>query len=307
MNRKGAPAVIVLAILLGGAAAVIAQNFDKVEVKSEKLADNIWMLKGAGGNIGICAGDEGVVMIDDQYAPLSSRIKDAVKAISDKPIRTVINTHWHPDHTGGNENFSNDGAEIFAQENVRRRMSEAHIFTGTRSDTIPPSPQRAWPVVTFIDGMTLYRNGEEISVIHVAPAHTDGDAFVWFHHANVIHTGDLCFNGMYPRIDGVTGGNIDGMIAADDRILALADDRTRIIPGHGPSTDKAGLKRFRDMLVQARGLVAKEIKSGHSLDQTLASHATADLDSTWGKGFMKPPAFYGGIFQDLASRKTAGK
>ena len=186
-------------------------------------------------------------------------------------------------------------------------MAEMHVFTGTRSDTIPPSPERAWPVVTFTDGMTLYRNGEEISVIHVAPAHTDGDAFVWFHHANVIHAGDLCFNGMYPRIDGVTGGNIDGMIAADDRILAIADDRTRIIPGHGPSTDKAGLKRFHDMLIQARGLVAKEIKAGHGLDQLLASHATADVDSVWGKGFMKPPAFYGGIFQDLSSSRSARK
>jgi glyoxylase-like metal-dependent hydrolase (beta-lactamase superfamily II) len=301
--RRGSAVLIALAVALGAAAAVVAQNFDKVEVTSQQLADGVWMLKGAGGNLGVFAGPDGVVMIDDQYAPLSPKIRAAVKALSDRPIRAIINTHWHGDHTGGNENFARDGAEIFAHENVRKRMSEVHIFTGVRSDTVQPSPAVAWPVVTFEEGLSLHLNGDDLSIIHVPPAHTDGDAFVWFHKANVIHAGDLCFNGLYPFIDASSGGNIDGMISADDRLLAIADDRTRIIPGHGPLTDRAGLKRFRDMLAEVRDRVAKQVRAGRTVDQLIASHATADLDSTWGKGFMKPTMFLTAVYEDLKSRK----
>ena len=299
--RRASAALIAVAVALGAAAAVVAQNFDKVEIKSEKLADGVWMLRGAGGNLGVFAGPDGVVMIDDQYAPLSPRIKAAVHALSDRPIRAIINTHWHGDHTGGNENFAKDGAEIFAHENVRKRMGETHIFSGVRTDTMPPSPAAGWPVVTFGDGVTLHLNDEELSVIHVPPAHTDGDAFVWFHKANVIHTGDLCFNGLYPFIDASSGGNIDGMISADDRLLAIADERTRIIPGHGPLTDRAGLKRFRDMLAEVRDRVAKQVRAGRTVDQLIASHATADLDSIWGRSSIKPAIFLTGVYEDLKS------
>ena len=306
-GRRGPLLIIAVALALGAAAAVVAQNFDKTEITNEKLADGIWMLRGAGGNLGLIAGPDGAVMIDDQYGPLSPKIKAAVKGLSDWPLRAIINTHWHPDHTGGNENFANDGVEIFAHENVRKRLSEVHVFSGVRSDTVQPAPPRAWPVVTFGDGITLHLDGEEITVIHVPPAHTDGDAFVWFKHANVIHTGDLCFNGRYPFIDASSGGNIDGMIAADDRLLALADDKTKIIPGHGPLTDKAGLQRFRDMLAQVRDRVAKQVKSGKTLEQLIASHPTADLDSIWGKASITPATFLGMVYEDLSKQKKAKK
>jgi cyclase len=306
-GRRGALIWIMAAMLIGTAAAVVAQNFDKVEITSTPLADGIWMLKGAGGNIGVITGVDGTVMIDDQYAGLSAKIKTAVDGLTHKPIRTIINTHWHGDHTGGNENFANDGVEIFAHENARKRMTETHIFTGARNDTVQPSPVRALPVVTFEDGMKLYLDGEEMSVIHVPNAHTDGDAFVWFRHANVIHTGDLCFNGIYPRIDAGTGGTIDGMIAGDDRILALANDQTKIIPGHGPLTDKAGLQRFRDMLADLRARVAKQIKAHQTLDELIASHPTADLDSIWGKGFIKPAQILEVVYNELSARKDSKK
>jgi glyoxylase-like metal-dependent hydrolase (beta-lactamase superfamily II) len=293
-------ALLAVALGLGAAAAVVAQNFDNVQVTSEKVADGIWALKGRGGNIGLFAGAEGVVLIDDQFAPLSPKIKAAIKALTDHPVDLIINTHWHGDHTGGNENFARDGVKIIAHDNVRKRMSEVHIFSGVRHDTVPPSPPMALPILTYADGVTVHLNGEEVSVVHVPPAHTDGDSYIWFHHANVIHTGDLCFNGFYPFIDASSGGTIDGMIGADDRILAIADDRTRIIPGHGPLTDKAGLKHFRDMLAEVRGRVAKQLAAGRSAEQLIASHPTADLDSIWGKGPIKPDVFLTGVYEDLS-------
>ena len=301
--RRGAAAVLATLILTGAAAAALAQNFDKVEIKSEQLASNVWILRGAGGNIGMIAGPDGVVIIDDQFAPLSDKIKAAVKSLTQYPVRAIVNTHWHGDHTGGNENFAKDGAEIFAHENVRKRMSEVHIFSGVRSDTVQPSPAKGWPVVTFEDGVKLYLNGEEITVIHVPPAHTDGDAFVWMPHANVIHCGDLCWNGLYPFIDASSGGKLDGMIGADERILTYANDQTKIIPGHGPLTDKAGLQHFHDMLVQVRERVAKQVKSHKTLEQLIASHPTADLDSIWGKGSMKPAAFLESVYRELSAKR----
>jgi cyclase len=296
--------IISAALAVGAAAAVVAQNFDNVEIKTEKVADGLYVLTGRGGNIGVMTGADGTILIDDQYGPLSPKIKTAVQAITDKPIRAVINTHWHGDHVGGNLNFATDGAEIFAQENVRKRMGESHVFTfGTEKDTIPPSPQKAWPVVTFNDGVTLHLDGEDITVVHVPPAHTDGDSYVWFPHLNVLHAGDLLFNGFYPRIDAVTGGRIDGMIHADDLLIALVNDQTKIIPGHGPLADKAALKRFRDMLADVRQRVAKQIHDHRTKEQMIASHFAADIDSVWGKGFMKPADFLGGVYDDLASHQ----
>jgi cyclase len=197
---RGRTALIVFAAVVGGAAAVVAQNFDRVEIKTVKLADGLYMMRGAGGNLGVLTGADGVVLIDDQFAPLSDKIKAAIHAVSDQPVKTVINTHWHGDHTGGNENFARDGAMIFAHDNVRTRMSTVQ-YMPARKDTVQASPARALPVVTFSDGITLHLDGEDISVIHVPAAHTDGDAIVWFHKANVIHAGDVAWNGLYPFIE----------------------------------------------------------------------------------------------------------
>lgn len=205
------------------------------------------MLLGAGGNIGVSVGADGVFVIDDRYAPLTEKIKAAVRALSTAPIRFVINTHWHGDHTGGNENLAHDGTLIIAQENVRKRMS-VEQFIAAFNSRVPPKPVVALPVVTFTDGVTFYLNGDTIQVLHVKAAHTDGDAIIYFRKANVIHAGDTFFNGFYPFIDASTGGSLDGMTAAADQILSLANDQTRIIPGHGPLGGRAEVKAFRDML-----------------------------------------------------------
>jgi glyoxylase-like metal-dependent hydrolase (beta-lactamase superfamily II) len=276
----------------------LQEDFSKVEVTSEKAGESVFMLTGAGGNIGVSAGADGVVLVDDQYAPLSDRIKAAVAKISDKPIRFVLNTHWHGDHTEGNESMGKAGALIVAHENVRRRMSVEQFLTAF-NEKVPPSPLGALPVVTFTDSVTFHLNGEEIRAFHVAPAHTDGDSVIVFTKANVIHMGDLFFNGMYPYIDLDSGGSVDGVVAAADRILGTADDKTRIIPGHGPLADKAALKVYRDVVAGVRDKVGALVKAGKTRDQAIAAKPTAEWDAKWGGGFMKPDVFVGIVYDSL--------
>ena len=184
-------------------------------------------------------------MIDDQYAPLSDKILAVVKSITPDPVRFVVNTHWHGDHTGGNENMSKAGAILVAHENVRRRMSSEQ-FNAVFNNKTPPSPEAALPVVTFAEGVSFFWNGDEVRVFHVPPAHTDGDSIVQFVKADVVHMGDCFFNGSFPFIDTSSGGRVDGYLTAADRVLAGASDKTRIIPGHGPLATKADLQAFRD-------------------------------------------------------------
>ena len=292
------------AALVGGAvAAVLAQtDFDKVEIKTEQLAGDVWVLHGAGGNIGLCAGPDGVLLVDDQYAPLSAKILAAVKQASDQPLRWVVNTHWHGDHTGGNENMVAAGATLIAHDRVRQRMIEGqdNKLFGRKVD---PAPPRALPLVTFNDTTTLHVNGEEVVVFHVAPAHTDGDAIVWFPKANVVHMGDTFFSTFYPIVDLESGGSIDGMIAASERVLARIGPDTKVIPGHGPVSDKAGLQRYHDMLVGVRAAVAKLVRSKKTLEQTTAAKPTAPWDEAWGKGFMKPDMFTKILWTELSAAK----
>lgn len=200
MSRARTFTLIAVALLVGAVAALAQQmDFSKVEIKSTPLAEGVWMLEGAGGNIGVCAGEGGVLLIDDQFAELSERVKSAVAGVSNQPVRFVLNTHWHPDHVGGNENFANAGAVIVAHENARRRVTQQqpHPMGGT---AIEPLPAKAWPVATFSDSMTFHLSGKTLHVYHLPPAHTDGDAMVWIPEANVLHAGDCLFNGMYPVI-----------------------------------------------------------------------------------------------------------
>ncbi|MGL6162701.1 MBL fold metallo-hydrolase [Microbulbifer sp.] len=282
---------------------LVAQNdFSGVEISSKKVADNLYMLQGAGGNIALFAGEDGAFMVDDQFAPLSAKIQKAVVGLTDKPLRFVINTHWHGDHTGGNETLGETGALIVAHENVRKRMSTKQFIKAFGRE-VPASPDAALPVITFTDAAAFHWNGDDVIVQHVDPAHTDGDSIVHFKKANVIHMGDTFFNGTYPFIDLSSGGSFDGVIASAERVLKLADDQTKIIPGHGPLADKAGLQKYRDTLVALRGKILALIQQGKSREEVIAARPTRDFDQQYGQGFMKPDLWTGIVYDSLAGSR----
>ena len=293
--------LVSFALVFAVAPAAAAQvNYDTVQVRTLKVGDGVYMLQGAGGNIGVSVGSDGVILVDDQFAPLSDKIKAAVAALGG-PIRFLLNTHWHGDHTGGNENFAKSGVVIVAHENVRRRMS-VEQFVAVFNQRVPASPTGALPVVTFTDAVTFYLNGDSINVFHVAPAHTDGDAIIWFRRANVIHMGDTFFNGRYPLIDLSSGGSIDGMVGAADRVLAVADANTKIIPGHGPLGDRAALQAYRTMLATIRDRIRQAVTAGRTLEQVQAAKPTAEFDAVWGSGRITPTLFVEMLYTDLAAR-----
>ncbi len=298
MQRTHRPLVVLAALLAAATAQAQDPDYSKVEIKTQHVAGSVYMLTGAGGNIGVSAGDDGVVLIDDQFAPLSDKIKAAVAAISSKPIRFLINTHWHGDHTGGNENFAKSGILIVAQENVRKRLSAGQV-NELYNRTVPAAPAGALPVVTFTDAIAFHLNGDDADAVHVPPAHTDGDAYVHFRKADVVHTGDLFFNGGYPVIDVPSGGSFSGMIAAADRLLQVIGPDTKLIPGHGPLGTPADLRAYRDMLAQVRERVAPMVKAGKTVDEVIAAKPTADLDAKWGQGFMTPARFLRAVHMSL--------
>jgi cyclase len=283
--------VSVASLLLSAAPAFAQdQDFSQVEVKTVPVAGSVSMLQGSGGNIAVLVGPEGVLVVDDEYAPLVPKILTAIGKLSSKPVRFVVNTHWHGDHTGGNAGLGAEGAVIVAQDNVRKRMSTEQ-FNAFFKRTTPPSPAIALPIVTFAEGVRFYLDGEDIEVTHIGPGHTDGDSTVWFHKANVIHLGDNFFNGLYPFIDGASGGSIDGTVTALEGVLGRIDDQTKVIPGHGPLGTKADLKRFHDMLATVRDRVRQAIRDGKTQDQVLAMKPSAEFDAVWGGGFLKPNDF----------------
>ena len=275
-----------------------AQNWDSVRVQAISVADRVYMLTGRGGNIGLSAGPDGAFLVDDQYAPLTNRILATIRTVTAEPVRFVVNTHWHGDHTGGNENLGKAGALIVAHENVRRRMSTEQFIAAFNS-TVPAAPYDALPVVTFTESVTFHWNGDEIHVFHVHPAHTDGDALIHFRRSNVLHMGDTFFNGGYPFIDVSSGGTIHGVIAAADEVLALAGPETKIIPGHGPLAGVDDLSEYRNMLLDVRNRVASLIADGRTRDQVIAAKPTADLDARWGGGFMRPDVFVGIVYDSM--------
>jgi cyclase len=285
---------LILAPLLIGAPAAAQPDLSRVEVRVERLAPGVAVLFGAGGNIGVSYGEDGNVLIDDQYAPLTERIVAAVATLDPDPIRFVINTHWHGDHVGGNEALGGRGAVIVAHDNVRRRMSAGQMLRGRQ---VPPSPRGALPVVTFAEGVTFHLNGDTIRVVHVANAHTDGDAFIRWTGANVLHMGDTYFNGTLPFIDLESGGSVDGLIAALDLALGMTDERTRIIPGHGPVASRSDLVSYRNLIRSVRDRVAAEIAAGRSLDQVQALGLADTYGST--SDFIPPRTFIASIYNSL--------
>ena len=293
--------ILAAALLAALPAAAQDQDFSKVEIRTTPLTDHVYMLMGAGGNLAVSAGEDAVFLVDDQFAPLTQKIGAAIVKISPKPVKFVINTHWHFDHTGGNENLGKGGTLIFAHENVRRRM-DSEQFIAFMNMKQPPSPRAALPVVTFTASMSFHLNGEEIRAIHVANAHTDGDAIIHFTGSDVIHMGDVFFNGMYPFIDASSGGSIDGMVAACDQGLALANDKTRIIPGHGPLGDRAQLREYRDMLATIAARIKPLVAAGRSVEEVVAAKPTAGFDEKFGNGFLKPDKFVEMVASSLAHR-----
>ena len=283
------------------ASSVLAQDRDwsKIEVKTQTLTGGVSVLTGAGGNIGVFVSPDGVLLVDDQFAPLTPKIKAAVTALTDKPVKLVLNTHWHGDHVGGNENLAKDGAVIVAQDNVRTRMVAGQV-SKFFSRTTPPAVHEALPVVTVARDVTFHLGDETIHALHVYNAHTDGDVIVRFERANVVHMGDTFFSGFYPIIDLESGGSIDGMIAATDKALPWLDANTRVIPGHGAVSDKAGLLEYQAMLKGVRAAVNKLKKK--PLAQVQAAKPTAPWDAKWGQGSMKPDRFVEIVYNSLSAK-----
>ena len=290
--------LVFLTILVCSCVQAQEDQFAGVEIKTEQVAPGIYMLVGAGGNIGVSIGEDGVFMVDDQFAPLTDRITAAIAALTDRPIRFLVNTHWHYDHTGGNENLGNRGVLIVAHDNVYGRMS-VDTEIGAFNQVVPASPKAALPVITFNDNVTFRLNGEETRAVHYRNSHTDGDSVIHFVNANVIHTGDIWFNGFYPFIDVSSGGSIGGVIGSIRKLIDLADDDTRIIPGHGPLGDKQGLQGYLAMLEAVRDRMNNLIAEGKSLEQILELRPNADYDDAMGKGFINPETFLQILYSDL--------
>jgi len=273
-------------------------RFAKVEITVTPIRDGLALLTGQGGNIVLSTGTDGSFIIDDQFAPLNDKIRAAIATLSDKPVRFVLNTHFHGDHTGGNERFGSDGAVIVAHDNVRLRMSHAQFLETFKRD-LKPSPAAALPLVTFSDGLSLHLNGQDVRALHVAHAHTDGDAIVWFAQARVLHMGDIYFNGLYPFIDIDAGGGINGMIAGVDQALALIDDSAVVVPGHGPLSNRAELAAYGEMLRGFRSQVAAFKQQGKTLDEVIAAKPTAQYDAVWAGQFISPELLIGFIYKTL--------
>jgi cyclase len=287
-------AALAIAALAPRPAAAQQQDFSKVEIKVEHVAGKVYMLTGSGGNIGVSVGEDGILIVDDQYAPLADKIRAALKGLGEGKLKFVLNTHWHGDHVGGNESFGAE-APILAQTNVRKRMAvEQHVM----GETVPASPAKALPVVTYDQSVSIHFNGEEIHVVHYPHGHTDGDSIIGFTGSNVVHMGDDFFNGFFPFVDLASGGSVQGMTANVAEVLKKLSPGAKVIPGHGKLSDAEGLKAFHHMLVATTDIVQKEMKAGKSLDD-IKKAGLPDEWKSWGAGFIKTEVWVETIYNSL--------
>ena len=295
------PLICALAILAVAAPAYAQQDFSKVEIKAEQLAPGVAVLFGAGGNIGVSYGEDGTILIDDQYAPMTAKIQAAVSGLGAAPVKFLVNTHWHGDHSGGNENLGNAGAVIMAHDNVRVRLAAGAVSGAGTSGarTIAAAPRIALPVITYAEGLKLHLNGEEVRVIHMPAAHTDGDSIIHWTKSNIIHMGDLfMLQVSFPYVDRDSGGDVRGFVVAADKVLAIANDQTKIIPGHGAIATKADLQNHRNMIATVIVKVEAGIKAGQTLDQIKASNPT-DGFGVNPKGFISADRFVETVYNNL--------
>ena len=277
-------------------------QYENVTINTTKLTDSIYMLKGSGGNIIVSIGQDGVFMVDDQFAPLTEKIKDAISKITDQPIKFVINTHWHPDHTGGNENLGELGSIIVSHDNVRKRLNTEQ-FSDFSKRTVPPVSEKGLPIITFSDNMTIFQNGDEIKIIHVDNGHTDGDSIVYFTKNNVIHVGDDFNDKSYPFIDISSGGSIDGLISSLQIISSIIDDETKVASGHSEISNKTKVNDFTNMLKDVREKVSQMIEDGKSLEEIIASQPTSKYDEIYyDHTRFKPADLITFIYQGLAKK-----
>jgi cyclase len=306
--------VVASMLLLGGAcyaqqqpaAAPPPPDFSKVEIKTTDLGDNMYMLEGQGGNITVAVAKDGIIMVDGEFAPLHDKIKAAVATVSNQPIKYLLNTHFHGDHTGGNEPFAKDGVTVVSEVNVKNRLA-AGTTNGLTGVKTPPVSPDALPAKTYTGSYHIRLRGRVADLKHIANAHTDGDTYVWFKTANVLSTGDTFTNGRYPNIDFANGGNIKGMIAATDAYMKLTNASSRIVPGHGPIADKAALIEYRTMLITARDRMAKLVKDGKSEDDVMAAKPFADLDTKWAPTDLAARNFIRVVYHSLADKKDNKK
>jgi len=289
---------LALALLAAPTALLAQAGLDTVQIRTQPLGGGVYVLFGSGGNIGLAVGDDAVFVVDDQFAQLTPKILAAIKAITPRPVRFVVNTHWHFDHTGGNENLTGAGALVIAHDNVRRRMSTDQ-FIAALNLRQPASPKAALPVVTFADAVTFHINDEEIKVTHVAPAHTDGDALVYFTKANVLHMGDVFNMAGLPFVDRSSGGSIHGVIAAAQQVLGTIDGNTKIVPGHGRVAGKAEIEAWIEMLVALRDRMQREIAAGKSVDQVLAAEISKPYAESWPGGHER---FLRVLYEELSGK-----
>ena len=269
------------------------QDFSKVEIKATKVAGTVYMLEGSGGNIGVSIGDDGIVIVDDQFAPLAPKIREALKGISDKPLKFVLNTHFHGDHTGGNVQFGKE-ATIVAHENVRKRL-EAAPASG-------PDVKGGLPIITFNERASVHVNGEEILAIHFPHGHTDGDSVIFFTHANVVHMGDEFVTYGFPFVDTKSGGSVSGMIAGVEKVLAMVPADAKIIPGHGPLSTTADMRQFVVLLKETRAMVADAVKAGKTTQQMKDEHLLTKYQDK-GKGSIKAEGWIDTLYADVTSQE----